>query len=178
MPKKTLVILAHPNLVQSRINKRWAEELQAHSDAIAIHDIYAAYPDHKIDVGAEQKLIEAHDRIILQFPIFWFSTPAFLKQWIDEVFTYGWAFGPGGDKLRGKEIGLAFSIGGKQEAYQAGGQNHFTMSELTKWLEATAIYVGAKFLPSIALHGALYELTDEAVAASAKSYAAALLEAA
>jgi putative NADPH-quinone reductase len=176
MPKKTLVILAHPDIARSRVNKRWAEELRAHSDAITVHNIYEAYPDRKIDVAAEQKLVEAHDRIIFQFPIFWFSTPAFLKLWIDEVLTYGWAFGPGGDKLKDKEIGLAFSTGGKGEAYQAGGQNRFAMSELTKWLEATAIYVGAKFLPSVALHGALYDLTDEDLAASAKAYAARLLE--
>jgi putative NADPH-quinone reductase len=178
MSKKTLVILAHPNLAQSRVNSRWAAELRRHPGSITVHDIHAAYPDGKIDAAREQALLEAHDRVILQFPLFWFSTPAFLKQWVDTVFSYGWAFGPGGDKMAGKEFGLAYSTGGRGEGYQAGGQNRFSMSELTKWLEATALYIKASFLPSVALHGALYNLSDEDLDASARAYAARLLEAA
>jgi len=26
-----------------------------------------------------------------------------LKKWLDEVFTHGWAYGTGGDKLKGKK---------------------------------------------------------------------------
>lgn len=178
MKKKTLVILAHPDIKNSRINKRWVEELQAHPESITIHNIYEAYPDWQIDVAAEQALVEGHDRVILQFPIFWFSTPALLKKWIDDVLAYGWAFGPGGDKMEGKEMGLAFSTGGKAEAYQAGGHNQFTMSELTKWLQLTAIYVRAKFLPSVTLHGALYGVSDAEIDAAAKDYAQRLLDAA
>jgi putative NADPH-quinone reductase len=178
MPQKTLVILAHPDIKNSRINKRWVEELKAHPKDITIHNIYEAYPDWKIDIAAEQKRIEEHDRIILQFPLFWFSTPALLKKWIDDVLAFGWAFGPGGDKMEGKELGLAFSTGGKGEAYQAGGQNHFTMSELTKWLQLTAIFVRTKFLPSVTLHGAGYGVSDAEIEASAKDYAKRLLEAA
>ncbi|MFT8210979.1 MAG: NAD(P)H-dependent oxidoreductase [Symbiopectobacterium sp.] len=109
---KTLVIVAHPNLAQSRINKHWVEALQKHPEQITVHDLHAAYSDGNIDVAAEQALIAAHSRIILQFPMFWFATPAFLKQWIDQVLAYGWAYGPDGDKFEGKSLGLAYSTRG------------------------------------------------------------------
>ncbi|GKW22457.1 NAD(P)H-dependent oxidoreductase [Pectobacterium polonicum] len=172
---KTLVIVAHPNIGQSRINQRWIEELYKFPEQFTVHELYAAYPDGNINVSAEQALIESHERVILQFPMFWFSTPAFLKQWIDQVLAYGWAYGPGGDKFEGKSLGLAFSTGGTSQAYQAGGQNHFSPSELTKWLELTAIFVRAKFLPSHILHGAGHGVSDETLELNTQAYISALL---
>ena len=43
--KKSLVILAHSNLNNSRVNKRWKEELEKYEDKILIHDLYKEYPD-------------------------------------------------------------------------------------------------------------------------------------
>jgi putative NADPH-quinone reductase len=171
MSKKILVVVAHPDLEKSRINRTWIEHLRRHPDRITVHDLYRVYPDGKIDVAAEQMLLEAHQRIIFQFPFFWFSTPPLLKQWLDEVFTYGWVYGPGGDKLEGKEIGLAISTGGKAEVYQAGAQNQFTISELVRPLQATVNFVRAKFLPIFVLQGAMYQPGDAEVEANASAYA-------
>ena len=121
---KTLVIITHPNLEQSRINRTWMEELKKHEE-ITIHTLYQAYPDGKINVAHEQSLLESHDRIILQFPFYWYSTPPLLKQWQDEVLSYGWAYGEGGDKLHGKELGLAISTFGPKDSYQPTGYNQF-----------------------------------------------------
>lgn len=82
---KTLVILAHPNIEVSKVNQRWKEELLQHSSDITIHEIYKAYPDWNIDVSREQKLLEAFDHIILQFPLYWYSYPSLLKKWVDDV---------------------------------------------------------------------------------------------
>jgi putative NADPH-quinone reductase len=46
---KTLVILAHPNLASSRINKAWAERVKKEEN-VYVHDLYANYPDFKINV--------------------------------------------------------------------------------------------------------------------------------
>ncbi|WP_455228870.1 NAD(P)H-dependent oxidoreductase, partial [Kingella denitrificans] len=91
--KKTLVIVAHPDIARSTVNQTWARTLAAQEDRYTVHELYAAYPDGKIDVAAEQALIEAHGSVILQFPVYWFSCPPLLKQWFDSVFTHGWAFG-------------------------------------------------------------------------------------
>ncbi|ASU85792.1 flavodoxin family protein [Nocardiopsis gilva YIM 90087] len=47
------------------------------------------------DITAEQEKLLWSDAVILQFPMWWFSVPGILKGWIDRVFTYGFAHGPG-----------------------------------------------------------------------------------
>src|SRR4051794_29911997 len=100
---KTLVIVAHPNLSASQANKRWAELIEK-EDGVTIHRLYDIYPDWNIDVLKEQQLVEQHDRIIFQFPYYWCNCPALLKKWLDDVLTYGWAFGSTGKKVHGKEL--------------------------------------------------------------------------
>lgn len=72
---KTLIIVAHPNISKSVINKRFIEELRKDPEKYTVHELTSAYPDGKIDVDQEQKLVEAHDHLVLQFPIQWFSCP-------------------------------------------------------------------------------------------------------
>ncbi|WML60838.1 NAD(P)H-dependent oxidoreductase [Neobacillus sp. PS2-9] len=171
---KTLVIITHPNLEQSRINRAWMEELEKHEE-LTIHTLYEAYPDGKINVENEQKLLEAHDRIILQFPFYWYSTPPLLKQLLDEVLSYGWAYGEGGDKLHGKELGLAISTFGPADSYQPTGYNHFTMETLTTPLQQTSNLIGTRFMPLFVLNGVAY-VTDEQLAQSAKEYVEYVLQ--
>lgn len=96
---KTLVLIAHPHIESSRVNKKWKESALNQTD-LTVHDLYETYCDQPIDVKVEQQLLLAHDRIVFQFPLYWYSSPPLLKQWFDEVFTFGWAHGPGGTKLR------------------------------------------------------------------------------
>ncbi|WP_139492195.1 NAD(P)H-dependent oxidoreductase [Brevibacillus dissolubilis] len=170
---KTLVIVVHPHLEQSRINKAWAERI-AKEENVTVHNLYGAYPDGKIDVAREQKLAEAHDRIVFQFPLYWYSTPALLKEWQDVVLTYGWAYGSEGNALHGKELVLAVSAGGAKDVYQAGARNQFTLSELLRPLQAMANLTGLEFLPTHAYHG-VYGVSDEALAESAEAYVAHVL---
>jgi putative NADPH-quinone reductase len=170
---KVLVIVAHPNIKDSIVNRRWVEELKKHPE-ITIHELYHRYPDEVIDVEQEQMLLLLHDRIVLQFPFYWYSSPPLLKKWMDTVLTYGWAYGTNGDKLHGKELLLAISTGAPSEAYQAGGRNHFTISELAKPFQATSNLIGTTFLPSFVLNGTR-NLSDEVIAKSAEQYAKAVL---
>ncbi|MED1203033.1 NAD(P)H-dependent oxidoreductase [Heyndrickxia acidicola] len=156
---KTLVIAAHPNLGESKVNKAWMQRLQEEED-VTVHDLYAHYPNFKIDVEKEQQLLLEHDRIIFQFPFYWYSSPALLKEWQDAVLTYGFAYGSEGNKLHGKELMLAISTGGPAEVYQAGGYNHYSISELTRPFQATANLCGMHFLPSFLLQG-MMTLTEE-----------------
>ena len=99
---KTLVVVAHPDLAASTINKRWVDELEKHRDDFTVHQLYQRYPDGKIDVPGEQRLVDAHQHLVLQFPVYWFSCPPLLKQWFDDVLTYGWAYGSKGNSLKNK----------------------------------------------------------------------------
>jgi putative NADPH-quinone reductase len=168
-PSRTLIVVAHPDIAHSTVHATWLRA-QRHAGIADVHEIVPAYPDGVIDVRNEQRLVEAHPRIILQFPIFWYSVPAVLKNWMDQVLSHGWAYGSGGDAFKGKELGLAYSTGTAAEAYQAGGRNRFSMSELTKPLELTTIFIKARFLPSFVLHGANAGFTQRELEASARAY--------
>ena len=158
---KTLVIAAHPNMEGSTINSTWVKRLRKEEGEITVHELYAAYPDGKIDAEREQQLLLQHDRIVFQFPFYWYSSPALLKEWQDVVLAYGWAYGSQGTKLHGKEFMLAISTGGPAAAYQAGGYNHYSMSELTKPFQAMANLTGMRFLPTFTVQGVRFLSSDE-----------------
>lgn len=171
---KILVIAAHPNLEKSRVNRRWLEELRLYPE-ITVHQLYEAYPDEKIDVKREQSLLIAHDRIVFQFPFYWYSSPPLLKKWHDVVLEFGWAYGPGGTQLHGKEYVLAISAGGPEEAYQPGGYNQYSIGELTRPFQATSNLIGTAFLKTFRIHRAR-SIDEQAIDASAKAYVAHILD--
>lgn len=162
---KVLVNLFHPHLERSVVNRAWAERF-ANQSGITLRRLYALYPDGKIDVAAEQQALAEHDRLVFQHPFYWYSTPPLMKQWLDDVLTYGWAYGPGGNALAGKEWLSVISTGGPADSYQAGGYNRFSMSEFLKPLVQTASLLQTVFLPPFIFHGAV-AADNEAVRASA-----------
>lgn len=166
---KTLVIVAHPHLNDgSRANLIRVRNLQLHP-AIKVHELYSTYPDWFIDVKREQQLLLEHDRIVLQFPLYWYSSPPLLKKWFDDVMEYGWAYGQEGIKLKGKEFILSITTGGPEEDYQAGGYNWGSISEFMKPLQATIARCNGAFLPSFITYGA-DQLTEEQLEQDAESY--------
>ncbi|AGK98580.1 NAD(P)H-dependent oxidoreductase [Clostridium pasteurianum] len=170
---KTLVIVAHPNMEESRINKRFMEEIKK-QPKVTVHELYKEYEDEKIDVEREQQLLLDNDRIVLQFPFYWYSTPSLIKKWQDTVLTYGWAYGPNGNKLNGKEFVLAVSTGGPQNSYLAGGYNNYTLSELLRPLQATSNLIGTTYLTPYVFYGAVVASDDE-IEKGAKAYVAHVL---
>jgi glutathione-regulated potassium-efflux system ancillary protein KefG len=162
----TLAILAHPNLEASRVNKAWKETLEQYDD-VTVHDLYATYPDFKIDVAREQQLLLSHDRIVFQFPFYWYSSPALLKEWQDVVLSYGWAYGQSGTQLHGKEFVLAVSTGGPADAYRPDGYNRFMMEELLSPFRAMANLTGMTYLPPY-IESGVRTLTAEQLELSAR----------
>ena len=152
---KTLVILSHPKLEESIANKKIAEELQK-KENVEVRDIFALYPDYQIDVEAEQKALLTADTVIFQYPFWWYNMPAILKVWFDEVFCFNFAFGPEGDKLKGKNFLLSFTIGGPADAYTPLGYNHFRVEEFTKPMEQTAYLAQMNYLAPVYEHGMVY----------------------
>lgn len=151
---KTLVIIAHPDMESSVINKRWVEELNRYPEKYHIHQLYKIYPDEKIDVLAEQRLIEQYNKIVFQFPLYWFSSPPLLKKWFDEVLTYGWAYGSkSGYKVGNKKIGLAISAGIDEEGYSPRGIYKYTLRELAAPFELTFNYIRADYRSLYAYYG-------------------------
>lgn len=141
---KTLVIVAHPHIEQSVINKAWIEALTGH---VTIHQLYHAYPQGTpIDVAHEQALVEEHDRIIFQYPLYWYAAPALLKEWIDTVLTDGWAYGAGGDALVNKEIAAAVSCGGKEHEFCSTGNQKNSLATYLSVYQGIAAFARTKYI--------------------------------
>ena len=115
--------------------------------------------------------MEGSDRIVLQFPMYWYSSPALVKQWEDDVLTYGWAYGPAGTALHGKELALAVSPGGPAAGYTHAGSVHYELHELLRPFQATSDLIGTRFAVPFLTPGAM-SLTDEELAERARDYAA------
>lgn len=159
---KTLVLVFHPNMEQSVINKRWKTELEKSPEKYFVRNLYDIYPDEKIDVEAEQKIIEQFDKIIFQFPIYWFSSPPFLKKYLDEVLTYGWAYGSeSGYKVADKKIGFTVTTGISEQDYSKEGRYKYTLDELLRPFEVTVNYIKADYKSFFAYYDIEQNSTEE-----------------
>ena len=117
---KTSVMVFHPNIARSRINAALMERAQNEPELdLVVRDMYALYPDFHINVEEEQRVADGADRLVFQFPFYWYSAPALMKQWEDEVLSSGWAYGPDA-RIAGKRMMLAVSTGGLKDTYSVG----------------------------------------------------------
>ena len=163
------VLAAHPNWRDSRVNRRLARAAQAVA-GVRVRDLYASYADYDIDVAAEQRAVEAARLVVLQHPIQWYSMPPLMKLWLDDVLTYGWAYGRGGTALQGKDLWLVATTGGAESSYHPQGYNRYFFDAFLPPYEQTAALCGLRFLPPLVLHGA-HRAGEEELAAHEAVYA-------
>lgn len=166
--RRVLVLFAHPALEKSRVNRCLIEVPRA-LPGITFHDLYEAYPDFQIRVDVEQDLLTAHDVIVLHHPMFWYSTPALVKEWQDLVLEHGWAYGSKGTALRGKTLLSVITTGGGEDAYRHGGFNDATLRELLLPLFRTFQLCGMCCLPPFAVHGT-HGMRDDEIDRHARDY--------
>lgn len=165
---KTLILFAHPAFQRSRAQRAMLAAARSVPGA-TVFDLYEAYPDLFIDVAEQQALLKAHDLVVLQHPFYWYSSPAMLKEWQDHVLQFGWAYGPGGEALKGKPLLNAISTGGGEEAYHPEGRNRFTIRQFLAPFDQTAHLCGMPYLPPYALHGT-FRLDEAQLVAKAQDY--------
>jgi glutathione-regulated potassium-efflux system ancillary protein KefG len=135
--RSVLLVLAHPALERSRANSAMAiaaDELPN----VAVHDLYETYPDFLIDVAEEQTRLLDYEVIVLQFPLYWYSVPSLLKEWIDAVWLHGFAYGQDGHALDGKTMFVACSAGSHEDDYRPGGAHRYSALDFLRPLERTA----------------------------------------
>ena len=167
--QKVLVLFAHPNYQKSRTNRRLIEALDG-AENIRVHDLYEVYPDFHIDVEGEQALLRDHDLIVFHHPFYWYSAPALLKEWQELVLVHGFAYGPGGDALRGKRALSAITTGGSAEAYAPDGINSRPIPELLVPIAQTVRFCGMTYLPPFVVHGTHRLTGPETIAPHAEAY--------
>jgi glutathione-regulated potassium-efflux system ancillary protein KefF len=171
---RILVLAAHPDLRLSRVNLALLEAARAvaarQPERLDVRDLYALYPDYMIDVRAEQAAAAAADLIVWQHPIHWYGMPPLQKLWLDEVLQLGWAYGHGGQALRGKDLWLVASTGGQEAAYRPDGYNRYFFDAFLPPYEQTATLCGMRMLPPLLQHGA-HTVAEADLAAHAATYA-------
>ncbi len=114
--QQILIVLAHPDLKNSKANSV-LKEAALSMPQVSMKDLYDSYPHSYIHVKNEQACLEGAQIIVLQHPMYWYSVPALLKEWIDATLTSGWAFGKNGRALAGKSWAHAITTGGTQAQY-------------------------------------------------------------
>jgi len=135
--KKVLVISGHPNLSQSIANQTIIDSLTSGLNSVEIRRLDRLYPTEQIDVAAEQQALLNADVIVWQFPFHWYSMPALMKKWLDEVFLHGFAHGSTA-KLGGKKLVISITTGAPEVAYQEDAVMKHTMAQLVAPFESIA----------------------------------------
>ena len=153
---KTLLIVSHPYPDQSQVIK--ALQLTAAAlPHVEVRNLDTLYGNDMsaLDVEAEQKAHEGVDRVVYLFPIHWFNLTPMLKAYLNQVWTYGWAFGPEGKALRGKEMQVIVSAGATAHTYSAEGLIRSSINEVLTPMKASALYVGMSYAEPIAFFEAM-----------------------
>ncbi len=169
---RILLLFAHPALERSRVHRKLLEKVPRR-DGLTLNDLYERYPDFDVDVRREQELLLSHDLVLMQHPMYWYSTPALLKQWQDLVLEHGWAYGSAGTALKGKRMANVVSTGGGAAAYMHEGFNRHTVREFLAPIEQTARLCGMDYLPPYLVQGT-HGMTEADVDRAARAYGEAL----
>lgn len=157
---KTLVIMAHDDIENSVLNKHFKNELQ-NQENIIYKDISSLYPDNNIDIEKEQEDIKKASKIVFQFPMYWYNVPSALKNWMDKVFSYDFAYiideegAFQAQALKGKDFQIVATIGAHQESYE--GEDRLSVKDCLNSCFYTAKMLGMKELESIFIYGAAYD---------------------
>jgi glutathione-regulated potassium-efflux system ancillary protein KefF len=161
---QVLVLVAHPQLQHSRVTRRLMRRAAQAGPRVEVRDLYALYPDYFIDVGAERAALAAPALLVWLQPVHWYGMTPLLKLWLDEVLGFGWAYGPGGRTLAGKDLWLVASTGGPAESYRPEGYNRHAFDAFLPPYEQTAALCAMRWLPPLVLHGA-HRVDDDALQA-------------
>lgn len=125
-----LVINGHPNLERSFANAEILKLLAQRTEWKTIHTANFAG-----DIKTEQQHLLAAELVVVQFPLYWSTFPSVMKEWIDQVFTYGFAFGPEGSQLKGKKVLFSITAGATAESYSESGFNFMPLESYQRAFE-------------------------------------------
>lgn len=149
---KIAILIFHPLLHKSRVNRVLLNAVEG-LDGINCRDMYDLYPDFQIDVEKEQEVLMQHDIIVWQHPLYWYSSPSLLKEWLDLVLEHGFAYGKSGRALEGKQVMSAISSGGRRETYGSEEGVRFSIRQLLAPFEQTVNLCRMVYLPPFVTNG-------------------------
>ena len=147
---KTMVVISHPTIQTSSSQQFFLATLKGEETVTVRHldEVWSEAKPHFTRVIEEKALVESGaQRLILQFPMYWYQAPAVMKEWIDTVMSKSAPL-----RKQIKELGIVVTLGVKEEAFRAGCKEQFTISELMRPFQALANAMGWKYLPIVEVH--------------------------
>jgi len=142
MKNQLLVVNGHPQWEKSKALKAVHKTLSEHFD---LEMLEVGKQPGNWDIPSEQQAIERARYVVFLFPLYWYGVPGGMKSWMDEVFTWGWAFDSSGGKLRGKKLICCTSVGASLSSYHPEGKNRKTVADYLSPIEQFASYVGLEW---------------------------------
>ncbi len=165
-----IVYFAHPGQRFSHANAAMWHEAQR-VDGITRVDLYAEYPRFDIDIAREQQRLLDHEVILFQCPLFWYSTPSLVKEWIDLTLEHGFAYGAEGTRLVGKTMMFALTAAGPAETYTEEGYQRYPLRTFLTPLERTAGLCHMHFAAPYVLYGSIRAIEEGRISEHARGYA-------
>ena len=150
---KTLVIVSHPYFSHSRVI-RALQHTAERAENVTIRHLEQMYGNDAaaIDIAAEQAAYREAERVVFLYPTHWFNLTPMLKAYLNEVWTYGWAFGTGGTALKDKQLQVVTTAGASEFTYSHEGLLNSTMEEVLTPMKASARYVGMHYRQPLAFY--------------------------
>ncbi|MCG6416046.1 glutathione-regulated potassium-efflux system ancillary protein KefG [Vibrio fluvialis] len=149
---RVLVVYAHPEPDHSVANQVMIKKIATLAH-VTILDLYATYPDFFIDVNTEHQRVLQYDVIVFQHPLYMYSCPALLKEWIDRVLGKGFAFG-NESAMKDKVWRSVVTTGGNRDAFTKEGYNRYTIGEILQPFELTAALCCMQWVEPLVLYWA------------------------
>ena len=146
--KQVVVLLTHPNIKESRANKALMDAISDMGE-VAIYNLYEMRVEDAFNAEIWSTIISHASALVFQFPFYWMSAPSLLKRWLDEVFTY-LAKTPA---VAGKTLMVVTTVGSEHDAYRSGGRNRFTVDELLRPYQASAVHAGMIWQTPLVVYG-------------------------
>lgn len=163
MAKNILILLSHPDFEHSVANKAL---INAVSDipGLTVHHLEKSERNGIFDLDREKELLRSANLIVWQFPLYWYSCPASLRDWQDQVLSpivYG-----SDNFLKDKFVQIAFTAGSRESAFRAKDIIGYTPTEMLRPLQMTVNASGMRYLPPFGVFEARNITADDLKKAS------------
>lgn len=159
-----VILVAHPNLQTSTANKELLDAVKE-LDNVSVYNLYEG-KDEAFNADEWSRILTDATALVFQFPFHWMSAPYMLKRWEDEVLTQ-LARTP---SIAGKPLMVVVTAGSESDAYRSGGKNRFTVDELLRPYQASAILSGMVWQTPLIIYGTSNEDPAKNIAQGAIQY--------
>ena len=170
---KTLILFAHNDLSKSMVSKNWMQHLQSKNlNDTTILSLDSLCKDGNFDSKSQRQVIRQHDKILIVFPLYWYSHPSILQKYLEQVLT-GSDNAEFVNELRQgepKQLMIAVTAAAEQKNFALGGAASFPLDMyLSNWM-GLAKYCNFKYLPMYATYNVYAQSQQQLTEACDKMY--------